>query len=204
MTIYCVYVTFYRGNKLPPFYIGSSSVARINKGYNGTVRSKSYESVWVKERKENPHLFVTRILTQHTSRDEALLKEAKFQKTLNSTNNPLYINQSIARRGFGNLSVEARLKISKKAKERDYSYMKGANHHFFGGRTDLKQNGSRNPAAKKCVVRGLIFGSIKEAADYHGITYKKCYSMIRRQDENSGYLTTLQICYLESVLDTLS
>jgi hypothetical protein len=187
MTIYCVYVTFYRGNKLPPFYIGSSSISKVNKGYNGTVRSKKHESLWIKERKENPHLFVTKILTQHEFRDDALLKEAKFQKSLNATNNPLYINQSIARRGFGNLSIEACQKISKKAKERDYSYMKGSNHHYFGGRTDLNQSGSKNPMAKKCVVKGIIFGSIKEAADYHMITYKKCYYMIKKQVEDSGY-----------------
>ena len=32
--MYCVYLTIYTGNKLPPFYIGSTSLKKINKGYN--------------------------------------------------------------------------------------------------------------------------------------------------------------------------
>ena len=31
--MYCVYLTIYRGNKLPPFYIGYSSINKIKAGY---------------------------------------------------------------------------------------------------------------------------------------------------------------------------
>lgn len=43
---YCVYHTTYIGNKLPPNYIGSTSVEKIKKGYYGSVKSKSYKSIW--------------------------------------------------------------------------------------------------------------------------------------------------------------
>ena len=34
MKKYIVYLTYYKGKLLPPFYIGSSYEERINKGYN--------------------------------------------------------------------------------------------------------------------------------------------------------------------------
>lgn len=33
--LYCTYLTSYFGNKLPPFYIGYTTVANINRGYRG-------------------------------------------------------------------------------------------------------------------------------------------------------------------------
>lgn len=33
--IYCTYITFYRGSKLPPFYIGHSTIKKVEKGYRG-------------------------------------------------------------------------------------------------------------------------------------------------------------------------
>jgi hypothetical protein len=38
MSIYCVYLTCYRGNKLPPFYIGYSTIEKVKDGYKGTVQ----------------------------------------------------------------------------------------------------------------------------------------------------------------------
>lgn len=178
MFIYCTYITFYRGNRLPPFYIGSSSIKRVHNGYHGTVRSKEYQKIWKDEIKYNPHLFKTIILSKHLTRDEALAKEAKLQKATNAINNKLYANKSIARRGFGNLSEESKKLISIKAKSRDYSYLKGSNHHYWGGRNDLDQTGSKNPNAKKCTLYGESFGSIKDAANHFNIPYKKCWKLI--------------------------
>ena len=48
-TIYCTYLTIYSGNKLPTFYIGSTSVEKIEQGYRGSVSSKRYQSIWEKE-----------------------------------------------------------------------------------------------------------------------------------------------------------
>jgi len=73
--IYCTYLTIYKGNKLPPFYIGSTSALKISEGYRGSVQSKKYKQIWLSELKDNPHLFETQILTTHTTREEALNRE---------------------------------------------------------------------------------------------------------------------------------
>lgn len=94
--MYCVYLTTYFGNKLPPFYIGSASIDRISKGYRGTVSSKRYKSIWKQELADNPQLFRTRIICQFASRKEALEKEKKLQMLLNVVPNNMYINQALA------------------------------------------------------------------------------------------------------------
>jgi hypothetical protein len=99
--MFCVYVTFYRGNKLPPFYIGSTSVENINQGYKGSPRSKKYETIWNKELKNNSHLFSTKIISVHDTRVEAYEKEYKIQTRLQIIKNPLYTNLSYAcKNGF--------------------------------------------------------------------------------------------------------
>lgn len=94
--IYCTYLTIYSGNKLPPFYIGSSSVKNVNSGYHGSVRSKKYKAIWLDELKNNPDLFETKIISQHDTGVAAREKELKLQKTLKVVESPLYINQSYA------------------------------------------------------------------------------------------------------------
>lgn len=94
--IYCTYLTIYKGNKLPPFYIGSTSVDKINRGYRGSVSSKRYKDIWKSELKTNPNLFKTIIISKHQTREEALDKEKKIQINLNVVKSPLYINESIA------------------------------------------------------------------------------------------------------------
>lgn len=94
--MYCTYLTIYSGNKLPPFYIGSTSVSNIDKGYNGSVKSKKYKKIWIDEINNNPELFKTIIISKHKSRKDALKKELFFQRSLNVVKNPMYINQSMA------------------------------------------------------------------------------------------------------------
>lgn len=94
--MYCVYLTVYRGNKLPPFYIGSSSVDRVNSGYHGSVVSKKYKNVWQQELKNNPALFKTTIICTHSNRKEAHEKENKLQKALGVVKSKMYINMSFA------------------------------------------------------------------------------------------------------------
>lgn len=96
MTIYCTYLTVYYGNKLPTFYIGSTTENKINSGYRGTVTSKKYKQIWKKELKENPHLFKTFIVSKHKTRKECLEKELFFQKKLSVVKSELYINLSYA------------------------------------------------------------------------------------------------------------
>jgi hypothetical protein len=93
---YCTYLTTYFGNKLPIFYIGSSTIKKIKKGYHGSVSSKRYKSIWKKELKENPHLFKTKVISSHKNDKECRQKEKQLQIHLNVVNNPLYINMSLA------------------------------------------------------------------------------------------------------------
>jgi len=46
---FVVYLTMYKGNKLPPWYIGSTNVDIINNGYNGSVKSKKYKLWYMRE-----------------------------------------------------------------------------------------------------------------------------------------------------------
>lgn len=115
-TQYCVYLTIYHGNKLPPFYIGSTSSKILSSGYNGSVCSVKYKDVWKEERKLNPHLFKTRIISTHMNRQDAYSKEEKLQKHLDVVRSPLYINCSFAIERFDNtgvkLSIEHKAKLS--------------------------------------------------------------------------------------------
>lgn len=93
---FCTYLTTYSGNKLPPFYIGMSTVNRIlKKGYHGTVSSIEYKEIWNSELKNNPQLFKTFILTTHHLKIEASTKEEYFQRKFNVHKNPMYCNKSI-------------------------------------------------------------------------------------------------------------
>lgn len=95
-TIYVTYLTIYYGSKLPMFYIGSTSLDKINKGYRGSVSSKKYKSIWEFELKNSPHLFKTKILTKHNSRQDATTREYKFQKLLSVVKSGMYINRGYA------------------------------------------------------------------------------------------------------------
>ena len=93
---YCVYLTIYSGNKLPPFYIGSSTIQKVNDGYHGSVKSKKYEKLWRSELKHNPQLFKTRLIRTFATKRDALAHERKIHLLLNVTHNPLYVNLSVA------------------------------------------------------------------------------------------------------------
>jgi len=88
-------MTHYTGDKLPPYYIGSTSVKNIENGYNGSPSSKKYCSIWNEERKNNPHLFKTTILNRHSTREEAYLDENKWQTKLNVVESDLFVNRSV-------------------------------------------------------------------------------------------------------------
>lgn len=95
-SIYCTYLTTYSGNKLPMFYVGSTSITKIKNGYKGSVSSKEYKQIWKKELKENPHLFKTKIITLHSDRKLATEKENYFHIQMNVVKSSLYINKSNA------------------------------------------------------------------------------------------------------------
>lgn len=94
--MYCVYITIYSGTRLPPFYIGSTSLKRIDKGYKGSVMSKEYKDIWYSELKLYPNKFKLKILSVHENRKDAYIKEEKFHRALKVNENPLYSNRAIA------------------------------------------------------------------------------------------------------------
>lgn len=81
---------------MPPFYIGSTSVENIIRGYRGSVNSKKYGKIWRSELSKNPHLFKTQIISYSETRKDALLKERKFHQHLRVNVSPLYVNQNLA------------------------------------------------------------------------------------------------------------
>jgi hypothetical protein len=98
--MYCVYLTIYRGNQLPPFYIGYVKQNKIANGYHGSVTSKRFGPMWKKELRDNPHLFDTRVLCSFETKREAQLREHELQTALNVVSNPLYINLCIYGKQF--------------------------------------------------------------------------------------------------------
>ena len=97
--MFCTYLTCYEGDKLPPFYIGSSSVDRVLTGYRGTVTSKRYKAIWKQELRDNPELFDTVIVQRFHTRMEALAHEYELQIRNNVVRSELFINQAVAAPG---------------------------------------------------------------------------------------------------------
>src|SRR3990167_3459292 len=94
--IFVTYLTVYSGDRMPPFYIGSSSLQRIVTGYRGSVCSKEFKSVWIAELRDHPHLFKTIVLDVHESRQDALQYEFELQTRLGVVKSDLFINKSTA------------------------------------------------------------------------------------------------------------
>lgn len=178
--IYCVYFTVYRGNKLPMFYIGSSNIIKINNGYHGSVKSKTYKQMWENEIENNPHLFKTKIISIHNTRQEALDKEHKLQKQLNVVKSTMYVNMALAtKNGFFGRNT---------SKENHPLWgRKGMNNPKFGkkcksmsknGRENISKNhadcsGSKNSRAIKWKLTSpdnneyVITGTLKQFCKEH-------------------------------------
>ena len=98
--MFCVYLTIYKGNKLPPFYIGYSTVEKIKNGYRGSVSSEKYKITWKNELKKNPQLFDVKILSYHQTINTAKEEEYKLQLKLRVHKNLLYCNLNINGKKF--------------------------------------------------------------------------------------------------------
>lgn len=94
--IFVVYITMYKGHHMPRWYIGSSTLVKVNNGYRGSVSSKKYKDIWKIELKENPQLFTTRVLSTHSTRVEALAEELRLHTMHKVHLNAKYINLSKA------------------------------------------------------------------------------------------------------------
>jgi len=139
MDKFVVYLTYYTGKKLPKWYIGHSTLEKIQNGYNGSVSSKKYKSIYIKEQKENKHLFKTRILSYYKTRALAIIEEERLQLKHNVAKNDKYINMSYARaNGFFGLSIFGKdhpsygKKQSKEYCERIKLRQLGENNSFYG------------------------------------------------------------------------
>jgi hypothetical protein len=143
--MYCTYLTVYSGNKLPPFYIGHSSISKVESGYHGTVLSKKYKSIYDAELLEHPELFKTIQLTKHKTKKEAHTKEKQFLKHFNAKHNPMFFNMNNADgapsfKGFKH-SAKTKARMRNKHKGKKFSTESrqkmslsrtGELNHFYG------------------------------------------------------------------------
>jgi len=114
---YCVYITIYSGENLPPFYIGSKDTLSVENGYFGSVSSQRFSKIWKQELTQFSHLFDILIISYHDTRAEAFNEEELIQRKLKVVESELFINEAYAKKGFSNLnkkhSPETKEKIRK-------------------------------------------------------------------------------------------
>lgn len=104
--MYCVYLTEYLGDKMPRFYVGSSSIQKIKEGYRGSVSSRQFKDVWNSELRVHPELFRTSTISTHDTREEALAAELQYQLDHDVVHDANYINKSLAQpKGFFGMDV---------------------------------------------------------------------------------------------------
>jgi len=108
---YVVYLTMYCGDvDLPKWYIGSSYEQKVLRGYNGSVKSKRYQTLCNSEQKTNKTVFRTRILSKHETRKEALTEELRLQRKHSVVKSEKYVNMTLAtRNGFFGSDVSGKL-----------------------------------------------------------------------------------------------
>jgi hypothetical protein len=154
---YVVYLVTYSGDKLPKYYIGSTSIEKINNGYLGSVKSKRWKSIFELEIKNNKELFSSEVLSYHETRKEALAEELRIQKERNVVKSNEYINESLASMNgfFGMIITDKHKKtLSKIAKE---NHEKGKCHKL------TPMYGEKNP----------MYGKTNEVVAINVLTNKK-------------------------------
>lgn len=104
---YVVYLIIYSGEKHPPFYIGSTSRVKLEKGYRGSVKSLRWKDIYKTEVKENPGAYTHQVLASFYTREEALQSEKEFQLLYNAVKSDLFVNRSLAsEKGFFGANME--------------------------------------------------------------------------------------------------
>lgn len=160
---FCVYLTAYLGNKLPPFYIGSSSIARVSLGYRGSVQSKEYKKIWNLETKKNPHLFRTTIISTHETREQATIKELFFQQSIRAPKNSLYVNRAYAQvtgsHGHAvGLNVTRTKQSIRKGIESKKQFMSTEEGLLYRKNLSEKMTGENNPQFGKTGALSTCYG----------------------------------------------
>lgn len=164
MSLYCIYLTIYLGSKLPPFYIGSTSIDKIKKGYCGSVTSVKYKNIWKSELKHNRHLFNTYIIPTGPIRDmcHKLEVEAQWQRAFDVVNSDIFINQCIATQNLFARSPES---IAKAKETRAKTFKeKGLVAKMAQWRNGIKlwNNGINNTWSHTCPGIGWVLGATEE------------------------------------------
>lgn len=93
---YVTYLITYSGDKLPKYYIGSTSKIKLESGYLGSIRSKKWKTIFKSEIKNNINLFNIEVLSEHETREEALNMEYVIQKERNVVKSVDYFNEAYA------------------------------------------------------------------------------------------------------------
>jgi len=94
--MYICYLIKYSGEKLPPLYIGSTSMENLKNGYRGSVTSIKYGEIFKEELKNNPHLFEYEVLSEHETRASALEVELTKQIEFGVVKSLDYFNEALA------------------------------------------------------------------------------------------------------------
>lgn len=171
---YITYLTIYAGDKLPPFYIGSTSLEKHTYDYyHWSVKSKKYKEIYDKELEEHPELFDSCIIDEFDTREEATFCELYYQKLYDVVKSKDFFNMAFATINgcFGMDTVGENNPFfgkthSTEFSERHSNRMKGEKNPMYGRKGDNCPNGrlsgERNPfygkhhvgeAAIKCGIK---------------------------------------------------
>jgi hypothetical protein len=122
-----VYLTIYSGDLMPRRYIGSTYQENIDLGYNGTVSSTKYKKIWLSERKNNPHLFKTRVLERgYPSQKAVQTREGEIQRAYDVVKSDIYLNMAEANGKF--FCDQTGLKHTAETKAKMSASRKGKKH----------------------------------------------------------------------------
>jgi len=140
--MYCVYLITYSGDKHPLYYIGSTSVQKIEDGYLGSTSSKKYKDIVLNEQKINSSLYKIKILHTTNTRKEALEIEFKIQEEFLVVTSDLFWNLSYAQiNGFFGMDVAGMnsprygTKHTESTKQKIGDAERGEKNHNWGGIT---------------------------------------------------------------------
>ena len=165
MSLYCIYLTIYLGDRLPPFYIGSSTIKKVLKGYHGTVTSAKFKDIWCEEIKNNRHLFKTFIIPSNPilTMVDKLTLEAKWQLEFDVVNSPLFINQRLADRKLFSNSPESIAKGKIKRAETFKTRKIGEQISIKNSGRKMWNNGVLQTFSHTCPGEGWILGVTEES-----------------------------------------
>jgi len=181
--MYVCYLIKYSGDKLPRFYIGSTSLDKIKNGYRGSVVSKKYGKIFKNELKTNPLLFEYEILSEHTTREEALEAELIQQKKNNVIKSKDFINESYASVNgmfgrdvsgevnpmFGKKHSEKTKKILSEKRGNLLRYSLTDEHKLIIGKTHKGKFVSEETKSKISNKKNGTFTAIDESRNYFNI-----------------------------------